>query len=368
MSVIRGARALTPDGWTGPIEIAVEDGRIAALRSTDAAVPDCALVPGFVDLQVNGHDDIDVATAAGADWDRLDDLLAAQGVTTWCPTLVTAPLEAYATPLDRIAEAATRRGVRPAIAGAHLEGPFLGGRPGAHPVDLVRPIDLDWLADLPEVVRMVTLAPEGDLALEAVEALSARGVLVSLGHSSATYERATAAVDAGARLATHCFNAMAGLHHRTPGLAGAALTDDRMAVSLIADLAHVHPAMLRLAFRAKGADGVVLVTDAVAWRSGRIGEIAIHADDRASGGDGVPRLADGTIAGSALRMDAAVRNVVQSAGVALADAALAASTTPARLLGLDDRGRLEVGARADVVALSAELALAGTWITGQRVA
>ena len=362
MSTISGARALTPDGWTGPVEIAVEDGHIAAIRPTDASVPDCALVPGFVDLQVNGHDDIDVATASGADWERLDKLLARQGVTTWCPTLVTAPLGSYPAALDRITVAAGRTGPRPAIAGAHLEGPFLGGRPGAHPTDLLRPVDLAWIAALPEVARVVTLAPEGDDALEAVEALSARGVLVSLGHSSATYERAIEAVDAGARLATHCFNAMDGLHHRTPGLVGAALTDDRLAISLIADLAHLHPAMLTLAFRAKGPAAVVLVTDAVAWQAGHIGTITVRADD------GVPRLADGTLAGSALTMDRAVRNVVQAAGIPLAQAAVAASTTPARLLGLDDRGRLETGARADLVALSPDLALAGTWIAGHRVA
>lgn len=362
MSVIAGARALTPDGWTGPVEILVEQGRIAAIRPSNGRVPDRTLVPGFVDLQVNGHDDVDVATATRADWDRLDELLARQGVTTWCPTLVTAPVDSYAAALDRITVAAERSGPVPAIAGAHLEGPFLGGRPGAHPVDLVRPIDLAWLAGLPDVVRVVTLGPEGDDALEAVEALSARGTLIALGHSSATYERAIAAIDAGARLATHCFNAMEGLHHRTPGLVGAALTDDRVSVSLIADLTHVHPALLRLAFRAKGARGVALVTDAVAWRAGRIGTIAVRAED------GVPRLPDGTIAGSALTMVRAVRNVVQAAGVPLADAVTAASTTPARLLGLADRGRLEVGARADVVALSVDLTLAGTWITGHRVA
>jgi N-acetylglucosamine-6-phosphate deacetylase len=362
MTTIAGARALTPDGWTGPVELVVEGGRITALHPTTAPVPDRTLVPGFVDLQVNGHGEVDVADAAGSDWDRLDEILAGQGVTTWCPTLVTAPLDSYAAPLARITEASLRSGPRPAIAGAHLEGPFLGGRPGAHPPDLIRPIDLAWLAELPEIVRVVTLGPEDDRALDAVGALSARGVLVSVGHSSATYERTTEAVDAGARLATHCFNAMDGLHHRTPGLVGAALTDDRLAVSLIADLAHLHPALLTLAFRAKGPAGVALVTDAVAWQAGHIGTIAVRADD------GVPRLADGTIAGSALTMDRAVRNVVQAAGLSLADAATAAATTPSRLLGLDDRGRLAVGLRADVVALSDDLAVQGTWVAGQPVA
>ena len=361
MSTIRGARALTPDGWTGPVEVVVTaDGRIEALHPTTGSVPDRALVPGFVDLQVNGHDDVDVAVADGADWDRLDDLLTAQGVTTWCPTLVTAPREAYPPALARIAAAAARPGARPAIAGAHLEGPFLGGRVGAHPVEHLRAVDADWLASLPEVVAVVTLGPEVEGAVRGIEALVARGTLVALGHSAASFEQTGTAVDAGARLVTHCFNASGELHQRAPGFLGAALSDDRLAISLIADLAHVHPALLRLAFRAKGPGRVVLVTDAVAWRAGQIGTIDVHP-----GEDGVPRLADGTLAGSALTMDRAVRNVVRDAGVDLADAVAAASTTPARLLGLDDRGVLRPGARADLVALDDDLTVAGTWIGGE---
>lgn len=362
-TAIRGARALTPPGWTGPVELIVDgEGRIAELRPATGPVPDRSLVPGFVDLQVNGHDDVDVAEAHGTDWDRLDGLLVAQGVTTWCPTLVTAPLDAYAAPLARIAAAAERGGARPTIAGAHLEGPFLGGRPGAHPVEHVRPVDATWLAGVPEVVRLVTLGPEVVGAVEATRALAARDVLVSLGHSAATYEQTEAATEAGARLVTHAFNATGELHQRAPGLLGAALSDDRLALSLIADLAHVHPALLRLAFRAKGADRVVLVTDAVAWRAGRVGAVEVRA-----GADGVPRRSDGTLAGSALTMDQAVRNVVAAAGVDPADALVAAATTPAGLLGLDDRGELVPGRRADVVALSPTLEVLSTWVAGMRV-
>lgn len=363
MAAIRGARALTPEGWTGPVELVVGgDGALAELRPATGPVPDVALVPGFVDLQVNGHDDVDVATAQGDDWDGMDALLAAQGVTTWCPTLVSAPLDAYAAPLARIAAAADRGGARPAIAGAHLEGPFLGGRAGAHPPEHLRAADPGWLAALPGIVRVVTLGPEVDGAREAIRSLAERGALVALGHSAATYEQAEAAVAAGARLVTHCFNASGGLHQREPGFLGAALSDDRLAVSLIADLAHVHPALLRLAFRAKGRGRVVLVTDAVAWRSGRVGTI-----EMAPGDDGVPRLPDGTLAGSALTMDRAVRNAVQAAGVDLAEAVTAAAATPAALLGLDDRGVLVPGRRADVVALTEGLEVAGTWVAGAPV-
>ncbi|MBK9178185.1 MAG: N-acetylglucosamine-6-phosphate deacetylase [Acidimicrobiales bacterium] len=361
MTSIRAARVVTPGGVLAPGEVVVDDGTIVAVGPTAGPVPDRTLAPGFVDLQVNGIDDVDVAHAAGTDWARLDELLARQGVTTWCPTLVTAPLDAFDAPLARIAGAATRPGPRPTIGGAHVEGPFLGGAPGAHPVELLRPPDRAWLASLPPVVRLVTLAPELPGAIGAVRDLTGRGVLTALGHSTATFEQARAAVDAGARLVTHCFNGMAPLHHRAPGLVGAALTDDRLAVSLIADLVHVHPAVLALAFRAKPAGRVVLVTDAVAWRAGQVGSIAVRL------GDGVPRLPDGTLAGSTLTMDRAVANVVGRAGVTLAEAVRAASTTPAGLLGLHDRGEITPGKRADLVALDGELRAETTWVAGEAI-
>ena len=235
---------------------------------------------------MNGIDDVDVAHASGADWSRLDELLLAQGVTTWVPTLVTAPLDAFAAPLARIAEAAARPGPRPSIAGAHLEGPFLGEMHGAHPSDLVRPLDLDWLAALPDTVAIVTLGPEQERAVDAIRLLRERDVLVALGHSAATFDEAVAAVDAGARLVTHCFNGMPPLHHRSPGLIGAALSDDRLAVSLIADLVHVHPTVRsRSRSGPRARRGVALITDAVAWRAATVGEIAVRFDGRA------PRLA-----------------------------------------------------------------------------
>jgi N-acetylglucosamine-6-phosphate deacetylase len=351
-----------PTRITGPAVVVVDGGRIVAIEPTSDPVPDRTLAPGFVDLQVNGIGAVDVAAARGDDWDELDRALLAQGVTTWCPTLVTSPLDSYAAPLDRIAAAAARRDdvVRPAIAGAHLEGPFLGGAPGAHPVELLRPPDTEWLDALPSIVKVITLAPEAEGALACIGSLSRRGILVSLGHSTASYEQTLAATAAGARLVTHCFNGMAPLHHREPGLLGAALTDDQLTVSLIADLVHVHPAAMTLVFRSKRAGRVALVTDAVAWARGSVGE-AVHMTF-----DGIaPRLADGTLAGSALTMDTAVRNVIEHCDVSLLDAIHAATTTPARLLGLDDRGEILPGRRADLVALGPDLTVESTWVRGR---
>jgi N-acetylglucosamine-6-phosphate deacetylase len=357
-STIAASVVVTPDGLLEPGEVVVDGGVITEVRAPrgGAAVPDRVLAPGFVDLQVNGHDDVNCATADGDRWDRMDELLLAQGVTAWCPTLVTAPLERFASPLERIGAAMVRRrggdGRRPEILGVHLEGPFLGGAPGAHRREHVIPLDLDWLRWLPPIVKVVTLAPELEGADEAVRLLVGKGVLVSLGHSTATYEQALAGAEAGARLVTHLFNGMGPLHHRTPGLLGAALADDRLTPSLIADGVHVHPAALRAAARARGHGGWVLVTDAVAWRDGRL---EAGGERRVSIVDGAPRLADGTIAGSSLTMDAAVRRMVRGAGLPLHEAVTAASATPARLLGRPELGRLAPGARADLVLLTGDL-------------
>lgn len=360
MTVLVASRVVTPSGILSPGIVEIDGDHIVDVRPTAGAAPERTLVPGLVDLQVNGIDDIDVYSARASDWDRLDALILAHGVTTWCPTLVSMPLDRYADPLARIAGAANRDGLRPTIAGAHLEGPFLGGKPGAHPTEHIIEPDLDWLAELPPVVKQVTLAPETADSREAIALLARRGVLVSLGHSSATWEQTVAGVDAGARLMTHGFNAMSPLNHRAPGMVGAALTDDRVAVSLIADLVHVHPVALTVAFRCKPAGKVVLVTDAVAWRGARIGNVDVIHDGTA------PRLPDGTLVGSALTLDRAIANVVNHCGVTLGDAVAAASTTPADLIGATDRGRLAQGYRADIVALDGDLQCEATWLGGEQ--
>lgn len=363
MPVITANSVLTPAGWTQPSSVTVDDaGVIVDIAPTNGPVQHRSLVPGFVDLQVNGVDDIDVSRADGSDWIRIGKLLVEQGVTSWCPTLVTAPLSRYDQPLRRIAEAQAHAQALggPAIIGAHLEGPFLGGAPGAHRRDMLAPIDLAWLASLPSIVRLVTLAPELKLAAEAIALLVERNIVVSLGHSTPSLDQCTAAVEAGAAMATHLFNAMSGVHHREPGLAGYALVNDRLTVGLIADLIHLHPLAIELAFRAKPAEGVVLVTDAVAWRAGTAGAVGLSMSD------GAPRLADGTLAGSALTMDAAIRNVVNHCSVSLEQAVRAASSNPARLIGCADRGVIAVGQRGDLVELDDEVRVGAVWLNGVR--
>lgn len=361
-TTIAARSALLPDGLSGPVVVEVDAvaGTIVSVSPTTGAVPDRLLAPGFVDLQVNGIDDVDVARATGADWDRLDQLLLDQGTTAWCPTLISSPFAMYPARIDRIAAAAGRPGgPRPTQLGIHLEGPFLGTAPGAHPREAIVPIDLEWLEALPASVRLMTLGAEQPDAVAAISALRARGIAVSIGHSQPTEEEYVAAVGAGATLVTHLFNAMSGVHHRTPGLAAFALTEPRVVLGLIADGIHVHPRLLRLAFAAR-ADGVCLVTDATAWRAGTVGEVSLTLRD------GAPRLADGTLAGSCLTMDLAVRTCV-AAGVPLESALRAASTVPARAVGAAGHGAIEVGGRADLVGLDHDLGVESVHVGGHQV-
>lgn len=360
MPSVAAAQVLTPAGMIGPAQVTWEGDTITVVERV-ANAPNRTLVPGFVDLQVNGIDGIDVGTACGADWEQLDRLLLAQGVTTWCPTLGTAPLASYALPLARIAEAAGRSAqARPTIAGAHLEGPFLGGAPGAHRRELIVPIDLDWLATLPPHVAVVTLGAEQPLAVEATRMLAGAGRLVAIGHTLADEAQFDAVVAAGARLTTHLFNGMSGMHHRSPGVAVFAMTNDAVAASLIADGVHVHPRVLRIAFAALAPTRAVLVTDSVGWRTGAVGPVRLEMRH------GAPRLLDGTLAGSVLTMDTAVR-VCVAAGIELHHALLAATANPARLLGLADRGVIQPGMRADLVALAADLQVEQVWAGGAAV-
>jgi N-acetylglucosamine-6-phosphate deacetylase len=222
------------------------------------------------------------------------------------------------------------------------------------------PIDLDWLRALPQHIALVTLGAEQPHATSAVAMLVEAGRLVAVGHTLCSEDEFDAAVAAGARLTTHLFNAMSGVQHRSPGVAAFALTNPSVCASVIADGAHVHPRVLRLAAQALGPDRMVLVTDAVAWRAGSVGGIGMELRD------GAPRLPDGTLAGSAVTMDQAIR-VVCAAGVPLEHAIRAAATNPARLLGLHDRGDIAVGRRADLVALTPTREIEQVWVAGRPV-
>ncbi len=364
--VISARQVLLTDGQFHAARIEISQGRIrsiSALGRGESPTTDLILAPGFVDLQVNGIDDVDVWSTALAGntvaWERINNLLLDQGVTSWCPTLVTAPLDVYRAAIDFVKNQSQVTG-QPYVVGVHLEGPFLGDAVGAHRTQYVCEPNAHWLQDHADGVVLMTLGAEVTGAVEACELLAKNGCKVSIGHSRPTRQQFDDCVRAGATLVTHLFNAMSGVHHREPGLATWALTNDNVYASLIADGVHVVPETIALAFAAK-PNKMVLVTDAVAWRTGSAGKIRLVMSD------GAPRLEDGTLAGSAVTMPEALKVCVNQAKVQLKHALLAASTHPAEVMGLTDRGRLQSGCFADLVGLNEDLDVQAVWAQGQRV-
>lgn len=350
-SRLTAASVVGPDHLYSPGFVDVAGGVITDVGplGTGRAPKHDVLVPGFVDLQVNGIGAVDVAHADGDDWKTLGWSLLEQGVTSWCPTLVTSPDEEIRVACARIAAARQTCGNDlPRIAGVHLEGPFITVL-GAHREQYARAsVPARWVGDLHPLVKVVTLAPEIEGAMSAIGAMARAGIVASVGHTSCSSEQAHEAADLGARLVTHLGNANGPFHQRSPGLLGAALSDPRLSVSVIADLEHVHADLLGLTFKAKRPGRTVLVTDSVATAAGTVGPVNL-----AGGGAGrAARLHDGTLAGSSLTMDRAVRNAVQAARVSLEEAVNAASRTPASVLGLGDCGEIAPGKRADLVELS----------------
>ena len=365
---IRG-RLILRDGVVAG-RIALEDGRIAAVDPDPAAAGGPLIAPGFIDLHVHGWGGHD-AMAPGPALDGMARGLLRHGVTAFLPTAVAAPMASLATFADRVRgwiPRAPEDGAEPL--GFNLEGPLLApARKGAHdPAFLRTPASITdaELAAVTDGLRIITIAPELPGALDLIARLAALGIDASLGHSAATLEEAQAGYAAGARTTTHLFNAMSGVDHRDPGLAVAALTTDAAWVELIADGIHVHPALWPLILRAKPADRLLLVSDAIpvaGTGDGRsmVGTLEVEVKDGRC-----TLVVGGNLAGSVVGLDSAVRNLVR-AGVPLERAVAAASANPAALLGAHDRGTIEAGRRADLVELDDELQVrrvmrAGEWV------
>jgi N-acetylglucosamine-6-phosphate deacetylase len=362
-----------------PGYVAVAAGRVTAVarggppRAPDIALPSGTLLPGFVDLQVNGYFGEEFQAAGRDGWARVVTRLPQTGATAVLPTFVTAPpgaLPAALRAASALIPALPARAAR--VLGVHAEGPFIApARKGAHRAEWITeptPAAVEELLEAGQgVLRLVTLAPERDGALAAIDRLARAGVLVSVGHSDATARQVAQAADHGARMVTHLFNAQRPLHHREPGVVGQALTDARLTSGLITDLRHVAPQACVLAFRA--APGrICAVTDAAACAGMPPGRYLLSGEPiELPPGEGEPPVrGDGTLAGSALRMDAAVANLV-AAGIGLAEAVAAASRVPADLIGRPDLGRIAPGAAADLAWLGDDLRTRATWIGGDLV-
>ena len=383
--ILTADRILTPGRTLAPGWVHVESCRITEVgegsppassmvevrrpSTAGASKPhhlDGTLVPGFVDVHNHGGGGAAFTVGSADEAGQAAAAHLRHGTTSIVASLVTDEVDALERHVRVLGELFTD-GI---LAGVHLEGPWLSRDfCGAHEPSLLRPPspgDVDrLLAADGDALRMVTLAPELDGAIDAVRRIADAGVVAAVGHTDATWEQAREAIDAGATVATHLFNQIRGLHHRKPGPIAALLEDERVWIELISDGVHVHPAMLRLA-HTSAPGRVVLVTDAMGAAAAEDGDYRlgpIHVQVR----DGVARTPSGAIAGSTLTMAGAVRHSVAS-GFTLEQAVDAATRAPAAALGLTDVGRIEAGARADLVVLDDELAVtsvmqAGAWVT-----
>ena len=349
---------------SGRVEEIVADPREGDLPADRRAV-DALIAPGFVDLQINGAFGSDV----GVDPEALEAIsraLPRSGVTAYLPTAISWPLERYAGLFDAVDRAAAT-GAR--ILGVHLEGPFLApSRSGAHDPANLRPVDLGALKELlgSGHVRVMTLAPELPGALDAIELIAGAGAVASAGHTEASHDEVVRAADAGLTLGTHLFNAMSGLRHREPGAVGALLSDPRLRTGIITDGVHVHPAAVRVAYRAKGAEQLVIVTDAMQAAGMPDGSYALSGR-RVSVERGAARLDDGTLAGSVVAMDEALRRAAAFLDLPLDVVIPMATRTPAQVLGSDRIGQIAPGAEADLVLLGPDGAVEETFVAGETV-
>ncbi|PXW29350.1 N-acetylglucosamine-6-phosphate deacetylase [Paraburkholderia caballeronis] len=357
---------LTTDGWIHG-SLSFENGRITSIAGTPAdpaGNDEPYILPGFIDLHVHGGGGADVMEAGNA-IETITRTHASYGTTSLLATTMTAPrdeLMSVVAGLGEVARIRTPGGAR--VLGVHLEGPYINpGKLGAQPdaaVSAVLDEVLKYLSIAP--IRVVTVAPEIAGHIEIISEMAARGVRVQLGHSLATYDDAVTALKHGACGFTHLFNAMSPLHHRNPGLVGAALAHAEYA-EIIPDLLHVHPGAIRAAMRA--IPRLYVVTDSTSATGMPDGEYRLGSQHVTKCLGGV-RLADGTLAGSTLTMDQALRNLV-SLGLPVADVSNRLSRYAADYLGIEDRGRIARGAWADLVVFDRELALTATYVEGESI-
>jgi N-acetylglucosamine-6-phosphate deacetylase len=356
--------------------VAVENGKISFAEDLDNApekeqasfdLDGWYVSAGLIDLQLNGAYGFDF-TESPESISLVAERLPETGVVAFLPTFISSPLPSYPQKLTETLSAQRTGKSSSRVLGAHLEGPFLNPDfPGAHPTTLLCDPTLERLGMVSpiEAVSLVTLAVERPGGIQAMQWLQEHGVVVSIGHSGATTEEARQFFSMGLHFATHIYNAMPALHHRQPGLVGALLTTPGVRVGLIADAIHSHPAMLKLAYRCKGAGETALVTDAMAAMGMPPGKYSIGGQS-VRVNDSSARLENGKLAGSILRMDQAVRNMITHTGCSLAEAFYMANAVPAEVLGMGDRlGHIKKGYPADIILLDDSLHIQATLVGGK---
>jgi len=358
-------RVVTPDGIYENRVVETDGSRISFVGEHGQIFPGEGhrvfdfgpnfICPGFIDIHVHGAGGGDVMDGTFEALNRMSEQLAAGGTTSFLATTMSDSRTALAAAVKNADMARSRGTAGARIIGVHLEGPFLNPlKKGAHREKDLRLPDVSELAGYidtgRDLVRMITIAPELPGATEVIQYARSRGVIISLGHSTATITQVEEACGLGLSHVTHAFNAMAGLHHRDPGTAGAVMSMRQLSVDIIPDGHHVHPSIIKILVRAKGIDAVSVITDSI--RAGGLGDGSFELWGRmVKVVNGRACLADQTIVGSTISMAQAVRNIVEDIGLPLDKAVRMASTNPAKFLGLGSKGVLAPGSDADIVVL-----------------
>ena len=376
---------LTPTGIIRDGAIYIKDNRIDAVGETKAVqIPEEAMVlhaggylvaPGFIDAHIHGGNGFDFMSDKPGDIDAILDWLASTGVTGVYPTIATTPLEEQLGAIKLLTEARKRKVAGAAILGLHLEGPYISReKRGAQQEEATRLPNQDEMAQLIEAgegtIKIVTLAPELPGAIELIQYLVDQNVIVSIGHTAASYEQIMQAIDVGARRASHLFNGMTAFHHRRPGAVGAILTRDEVCAEVILDGVHLHPATVEIVLRSKGLSKVSLVTDAIAAAGAGDGAFIGLGNQKISVKNGVATLEGGNLAGSTLKMNQAVKNAVELLGLTLDQAMRLASQVVAESLGYEvqaTKGVISPGKDADLIILDHNLNIFLTMVGGNVV-
>jgi N-acetylglucosamine-6-phosphate deacetylase len=361
---LEASQMCTSSGVIKHPRVVIEDGLFAQVGSRDdfefpagskvSRFDDATFAPGYIDIHIHGGGGHDVMEATPEALLSVERSMAKHGVTSYLATTVTAPVPATLESLKRLGDwTGTKQNPegRSVPLGVHLEGPFIShAKRGVHPPSHIQPPSIELFQQMFDAaggaVRLMTVAPEGVGSSEMIAHAVSKGVQVSVGHSDATLEQTGGAIDAGARHATHVFNAMRALDHREPGILGAVLTDDRVSAEIIVDGVHVHPDIVKLLVQAKTAERVVLVTDAISATGMGDGTFQLGGFQVQVKGNRAEY--EGRLAGSVLTLDAAVRNMAQFAEIPIEVALRMAGLNPARLLGLSDRGDIKAGMVADL--------------------
>jgi len=375
MFALKAETVFTPLKMLKDVYILLEEGKIVKLAKT---VPEnvasvhsyenCIVAPGFTDIHMHGGFGFDIMCSSENDIRRLAEKLPETGVTSFIPSTVADSLETLRAVSEKVYSARKARGSE--IVGIHFEGPCLNVKmAGAQAREHIRPLSIDEVKALTsfssDFRKRFTVAPEVEGGIEFIKGLRGLNVIVSIGHSDASYTQAVQAFSAGATIVTHIFNCMRVFHHRDPGLVGAALSSPKVYVEAILDLVHLHPATVHIVYKCKGPKKVVLVTDSMAGAGLPDGTYRLGCQEVVVK-DGAPRLSDGSLAGSTLTMVKAVKNAV-GVGIPFSRALEMASATPCRAMMLDRKGLIEAGFDADLVVLDKKFNVVATYIKGERL-